>query len=414
MTSVSVALILDVSGSMAGSKLANAQTDASTFVNLMHTDDYVGVVKFSDNATIIYPTNAASNLVQITGLPIQNAAVSAIMGTKSLNMTNIKDAITKAFGMFPSSPTNSGMVLLSDGYWNVGGNPIPVSETTVPIYTIGLMVGTKTSAVLQTIATSTKGKYHYSADAWDLAEIYNDIAQSSSLGNLTINNKESIPQMNFKTYPTTISSGNTHAKFAVNWTNQSVAYTSDTPKTNQINVSLKDPDGNTVTPTTIAPGKGFVVLTVNNPKAGSWTIGSWTGGTGTLDTTVAAIEPNATSMDLRITSSNLKTGESIPFIAKVHNNGNAIDGVKINATVESPLVSVSNDEDDELKALQVPLPRKIFPITTNEKESGEHHGEILADTEGSHTIRVTAHGISPIDSSPFARTARLSVNVVNS
>ena len=446
MPNANIVLVLDRSYSMVSyNYIQPMKTDANTFLNIMNTSDALGVVSFSTNVKIIFPTNGASQLVPIQGQATKDQAVNAILQNQSHGSTNMKGSVDTGHGMISGSPSPRGIVFLSDGEWNVGGDPLPNLPTDVPIHTIALgpSAGIDT---LQQMAYRTCGQgkgYHYAPDAWDLAEIYNQIVQETDVSNVALNSKEELAQYHFKTLPVTIGPGNNEAHFALNWTDMSVTYTPNTPTGKQVNVSLKDPNGNVVTPSDVATNQGYVVFTVQNPLQGIWQMGIWTSGTGpTLKATAGGFEPNsASTLNLSLTTDELKTGKPVSFRADVKHNGQPIKNAVINATVEAPRISFDealekhketlksiNLENEDIgsdggemarlrKLHESKLPdsnilmRAQSPLDVKEAESGIYVGEVKNTlVKGPHTVRIEVLGKSP-DNQFFKRIARTSFNL---
>lgn len=139
-----IVLILDRSGSMAGSPLANLKNGARKFIEIIDeatdgTQDgqigsgsRIGIVSFSDTAT--------QDTQLITSVAALNAAVNALSAGGS---TNHADAFTKALQLFDPASTNAKvMVMFTDGMTTTGGNPSTVAAAAkaqgVIIYCIGL------------------------------------------------------------------------------------------------------------------------------------------------------------------------------------------------------------------------------------------------------------------------------------
>ena len=139
-----IVLILDRSGSMAGSPLTNMKNGANKFIDIIDeatdgTQDgqigngsRIGIVSFADTAT--------QNTQLITSVADLKAAVDSLTADGS---TNHADAFTKALDLFDmSSPNAKVMVMFTDGVTTAGGNPNTVATQAkaegVIIYCIGL------------------------------------------------------------------------------------------------------------------------------------------------------------------------------------------------------------------------------------------------------------------------------------
>lgn len=114
--------------------------------------------------------------------------------------TPMREGLYRAVKMLRDNPRSAAIpavILLSDGDWNTGGNPLGASgavafpadgitSTTsiiqwakaknISIYTIGLGVTPTTAAYLTSYATQTGGKYYSAATPADLDVIYTSIA----------------------------------------------------------------------------------------------------------------------------------------------------------------------------------------------------------------------------------------------
>ena len=140
-----IVLVLDRSGSMAGSPLTNMKAGADTFIDIIDeaTDgakdgnigsgSHIGVVSFSDTAT------AETQL--ITSVATLKAAVNGLTAGGS---TNHADAFTKAMQLFdPTSSNAKVIVMFTDGKTTAGPPPSPVAAAAraagIIIYCIGLV-----------------------------------------------------------------------------------------------------------------------------------------------------------------------------------------------------------------------------------------------------------------------------------
>ncbi|MDD7026862.1 MAG: VWA domain-containing protein [Lachnospiraceae bacterium] len=139
-----IILILDRSGSMAGSPLANLKSGAKKFIDIIDeaTDSsqdgqigggsHIGIVSFSSTAT--------KDTQLITSVSDLKAAVNSLSAGGS---TNHEDAFTKALELFDMASSNAKvMVMFTDGMTTAGGNPNTVATTAkalgISIYVIGL------------------------------------------------------------------------------------------------------------------------------------------------------------------------------------------------------------------------------------------------------------------------------------
>ena len=140
-----IALILDRSGSMAGTPLASMKTGAKTFIDIISqstggqptgeigSGSRIGIVSFANTAV--------QDTQMITSVDDLKAAVD---GLTAGGNTNHADAFSQALALFdPSSGNAKVMVMFTDGNTTTGAPPAPVAAAAraqgVVIYCIGLV-----------------------------------------------------------------------------------------------------------------------------------------------------------------------------------------------------------------------------------------------------------------------------------
>lgn len=139
-----IVLLLDRSGSMAGSPLANLKNGAKKFIDIIDeaTDSSqdgqigsgsrIGIVSFANTAT--------QDTQLVTSVADLKSAVDAL---SSDGLTNHEDAFAKGLALFDMTSTNAKvMIMFTDGVTTAGGNPNTVATAAkaqgVVIYSIGL------------------------------------------------------------------------------------------------------------------------------------------------------------------------------------------------------------------------------------------------------------------------------------
>jgi len=441
MSSISVSSIIDQSWTMVDfGYIEPAKTDAATFITIMKASDQIGVVAFSTVSKVIYPlTTIQSDHKAI------DAALNEIKKIQGINMTNIKQAISQGHGMLTAAANPAkAMLLLTDGLWNEGGDPLVGLPTDIPIHTIALGNNGQLS-FLQTVANRTGGKYHFSPDAFDLAEIYNQIANDANVARTAINQKQQIQSYYFKTLPLQVPANSDHVSLAVNWLDESISYTSGTPGKNQVNVLLKDPAGQKVVMPPTFSGKGFVTFHLHDPKPGQWTVGCWCGdiAQNIFKGTVGAFEPNSSiALNCEVMQTTIKSGEPFDLKTNLDTGKEEANNIVVNTSLESPIHSKEHilekfkneikniapdekllekgmsEQDAKLEALHKKLlphidifARKQTPVNANYFDGEIKHESLKPDVLGSHTVRINVEGYLPKSSTKFSRTARLSVHV---
>jgi hypothetical protein len=411
-----------------------AQTDASSFVYIMQTGDSLGVTAFSDNAWVAYPTSSSA-VALISSQSIQDSATSAIMALRTVNMTNMVAALSTSASMLTNAANPKAIVMLSDGLYNVGGNPLN-SLPSVPVYTIALGNNGQVPT-MQQIASGTGGTFHMSPTPFDLADIYNEIIGQTQVATVVANQKQNVNQNHFWILPATISQGANEATFSITWTNWAVTYTSGTPVGNQVNVSLQTPSGTTLTPAPAAVGNGFVVFKIQNPQAGTWQAAIWSSASGTLGTSGGAFDPQLNVQMQVQAPMNAMAGQAVPLTTEVHDSdGSVIQDVRFSASVEMPTMNpedavakhraaldavalnVKEEASDNVRmmALQMQrgpgdllLPYDHIPLRVEKNKKGTGQLAFTPKYKGGHIVRLTAAGYAPKSKKDFSLTRRISV-----
>ncbi|HEX2179036.1 MAG TPA: VWA domain-containing protein [Actinomycetota bacterium] len=193
----SIMLVMDVSGSMASTdlepnRIVAAKDAAKEFLGSLPDRMRVGLVSFSDYATLVTPLTTDKEIVDEA---LENLRVrgGTAMGDGMAVALDQIDVERQAGQEVPAS-----MLVLSDGETNRGAPPEQVAqaamEARVPVYVIG--VGTEEGAIqragdqlvrsqlnreeLELVATLTGGRYFESTTSESLEEIYRSVG--SSLG----------------------------------------------------------------------------------------------------------------------------------------------------------------------------------------------------------------------------------------
>jgi len=169
---IAVALVIDRSGSMSGSKIADAKQAASDFVALLNSQDQAAVISFSSSVRVDQ------------GFTYDKTALTtAVNGISATGGTNVYDGLYEALQECGTVSGVRVVVVFTDG--DTGGDTHTKTEVLdlsaaigVPIYTIGLG-GDAETALLQEIANATGGTYTFAPQASDLLDIYNGITTQS-------------------------------------------------------------------------------------------------------------------------------------------------------------------------------------------------------------------------------------------
>lgn len=183
-----IVLVLDRSGSMTGSPLANLKLGANTFIDLIDEatdstkDGQIG--SGSRMGVVSFSSTAVANTQLITSVDDLKAAVDGLSAGGS---TNHADAFAKATQLFdPSSPNAKVMVLFTDGNTTIGAPPAPVAAAAraqgIIIYCIGLIGsdGLDISALNDWATDPDASHVAVTPDAADLEELFAELAANIS------------------------------------------------------------------------------------------------------------------------------------------------------------------------------------------------------------------------------------------
>jgi Mg-chelatase subunit ChlD len=166
-----VMLVLDRSGSMSGTKLANAKDGATTFVDQLTATDEAGLVSFSSGASL--DQGISSDL---------GAVKTEINGLVAGGLTNIEAAIDLAQTQFPNRQgAGDIMVLLSDGLpQNVTGAKRAATDAKAAgtrLITIAYSAPSQAEALLAELASDPDSVNAFNASTDNVEDIFTTIAQ---------------------------------------------------------------------------------------------------------------------------------------------------------------------------------------------------------------------------------------------
>ncbi|NJL28896.1 MAG: VWA domain-containing protein [Thermoanaerobaculia bacterium] len=280
--------LIDTSGSMGSyGYITPAKADLDTFITMFQPGDRFAVISFDTNAYRTYPTTANLEVYN----PASSAAASAkIQALTSKGVTNMGDAIIMGDNLLKPESEPRGLVLLSDGYWNQGPDPLKVLDKSIRTYTIALGNNGQLD-LLRKIATETGGAYLFTPDAIGLASIYFDILEYAQVGQVVYNALKPLGNQQHFNSVVKLSAGLDSASVAVNWADPSITYADSNPANNQVAVTVRDPDFKIVPIQPTYRHYGFVVYTLPNPKAGNWYFDTVYVGTKTANVTAGVSTP---------------------------------------------------------------------------------------------------------------------------
>jgi len=179
---VSVALVMDISGSMQGPPLVDAQQAAARFLDRLKTgSDQAALIAFADVVSTDPLNIDVTREIGFT-TEFKPAVYDRVEGLQAGGYTHLYQALTKAVKM--TTALNAGhraILLLSDGKnepAEIGNPDEPIQlarEAGIPIFVIGLG-GEVDEAYLQRVAAETGGLYQAAPTSAELADLFEKIA----------------------------------------------------------------------------------------------------------------------------------------------------------------------------------------------------------------------------------------------
>lgn len=183
-----IVLILDRSGSMAGSALANLKNGAKAFIDIIDEatdgtqDGQIG--SGSRIAVVSFAETATADTQLITSVADLKAAVDALTAGGN---TNHADAFTKASELLAAPSTNARvMVMFTDGETTAGPDPSPIAAAAraagATIYAIGLSgSGGVDASALEDWASKPASAYvAITPDDAELEDLFENLARNIS------------------------------------------------------------------------------------------------------------------------------------------------------------------------------------------------------------------------------------------
>jgi Ca-activated chloride channel family protein len=173
-TPVNVAIVLDKSGSMNGTKIRHAREAATLAISRLNTEDIVSVVAYDQVVQIIVPATKVRD---------KRAIFEAIEGIEAGGSTALFAGVSKGaqeVRKFLDRNRVNRVILLSDGLANVGPSSptqlgrlgASLGKEGISVTTIGLGLGYNEDLMTQ-LAGLSDGNHAFVENATDLARIFN-------------------------------------------------------------------------------------------------------------------------------------------------------------------------------------------------------------------------------------------------
>lgn len=160
-----MSFVVDVSGSMRGSRITTAKTALNCFIDAMMEDDRAGIVKFNSYATT--ELNLTNN---------KKLLKSKVNNLSSSGSTNANSGLLAGIEMLKKSDISKEkmIILICDGDVNYVSNTIKQArEMGIKIHCINVVSGS--SNAMQKIANETGGLYYYAATSDAIKKAIEDL-----------------------------------------------------------------------------------------------------------------------------------------------------------------------------------------------------------------------------------------------
>ncbi len=172
-TPVNVAIVLDKSGSMQGTKLTDAKAAAIKAIGMLGANDIVSIVAYDDTVTVLIPATKVADREQIF------ARIEGIQaGGSTALFAGVSKGVAEARKFFDKNRVNR-VILLSDGLANIGpSSPGDLAELGtslgregISVTTIGLGLDYNEDLMTQ-LAQKSDGNHMFAEQASDLDRIF--------------------------------------------------------------------------------------------------------------------------------------------------------------------------------------------------------------------------------------------------
>lgn len=188
---VAVALVIDVSGSMAGQPLEDAKVAANAFLDRLSDMDQAAVIAFGDQVNLGEPFPVIDPAKEHDFTADKGAlrnVINQLTTQAGVVKTPLYDAAFKAVKMAARQPVGTrAVILFTDGKEeppvSIMKSDDPINEAQkdgIPVFTIGLGEGID-RAYLQRMALLTGGRYQETPDSGQLAELFQGVADQLKL-----------------------------------------------------------------------------------------------------------------------------------------------------------------------------------------------------------------------------------------
>jgi len=169
---MSVAIVLDTSGSMSGQRMRDAKVAAIDFIrNSLEPDDRAAVIEFATNVTVVQDFTDDHEVL-----------INAVNSLSATGWTAIYDAVYMSAGKLEEETAVKCVLLFTDGDDNRSGYTAQqaidrANAIGVPVYTIAFAASSRDIDILKKIAADTNAGFYDAPTGDDLLEIYRSVAE---------------------------------------------------------------------------------------------------------------------------------------------------------------------------------------------------------------------------------------------
>jgi len=400
-----VALVLDVSGSMDGSRLSSMKSSAAQVVGLLEDGNKLSISVYSTNASVVFPMQALDAGNRAT-------ALSAITSLSASGSTNIGGGILSGLGQLEAQadrPEPGIIVLLTDGEHNTGTDPataaaqVATADFTLQSVALGSNID---AAQLKTASEQTGGTLVVVENDEDLASAIVQQATAVQGDDVLLSQRLTIAPGSSLEIEIPVDVFARRCSTALSWDSGNLL------------TELVDPSGQTLNPAS-QDSNNSRVLTVGQPTEGVYRLKLTADQGNVADINVGA-QVLVNSQDLSFAARVVRTGEfPAPIRIEAHSNaaGAAVADASVKAIIRDPednvqeiaLFDDGNPRHGDLKAgdgSYTALFRRFV-------ESGDYEIRIIIENVNGVTSTGVefVEGFVPEPVSSFRREIRTSITI---
>lgn len=335
-------LMVDSSSSMK-TVMDIVKIDAKAFVRQARPNDWYAVNSFASNASWIYPAENSSKMISVSGdLHETKDSLPYIDNLHANGLTNMGAAIqlgNKIMNDTNPSTDLKAYVMLSDGYYNEGADPLTVLGSEPPLF-VAALGSVSTSKFEKLLKKNSKSQIYYQPNAYQMMLMFNNIVSDANENGLILNDCDGYQagaDYILKTF--SVSSEDNSAQLNVVWSDKKYEYTPNQPDGNGINIVLIDPDDNN---TDIKPDiaeDGYCIYNLENVKPGDWKVLIQYSIPDAITGTVGCVDFYTDIKTNMVLPTSIKAGEKLDIKVTPMFENNVIENAKVSARIATPAMS---------------------------------------------------------------------------